>query len=446
LKAVVKKLSVGSISFIIVAILIMSCSKKPDTIGLDLVNENTPVIGYDTTIEVTAYSTFEKSVASDETSVNLLGSMTTETFGMTSASFYTQIRTSILNPDFSENAEVDSVILTMVYNDAYGNINTEQNLKIFRLTDSLSLEHSYFSDTSLNFEEAYLYADYSFFPDTNKTIIVDTTDDDTTFQAARLRINLNEYFAQDILNLGDGDTTVWDSQENFTNAFKGLYIQSENITSTGEGGILSFDLLSDYSNITMYYKNSEEDDSLSHIFNINFNCARVGRYVHDYSLITDPDFVVEGDSIIGSEYLFLQCLGGINAELKFPGITEWAESGAKVINEAKITFSLAGESSTEYPPSNTLIMFKNTESGGYDFMRDQTQGEDYFGGQYNSTSNSYTFRVALHMQDLIAGEMDLGAGLFPNAKSIKASQMKFFGLKNGEPRSLKLQITYTDLE
>jgi hypothetical protein len=430
----------------IVAILIMSCSKKPDTIGLDLVNEDTPVIGYDTTIEVSAYSTFEESVASDETSVNLLGSMTTETFGMTSASFYTQIRTAILNPEFNENTEIDSVILTMVYSDAYGNINTEQNLKIFRLTDSLSLAHSYFSDTSFNIEEAYTYADFSFFPDTNKIIIVDTTDDDTTFQAARLKINLNEYFAQDILNLGDGDTSVWNSQENFVNAFKGLYIQSENITTSGEGGILSFDLLSDYSNITMYYKNSEEDDSLSHVFNINLNCARVGRYEHDYSLITDPDFVVQGDSIIGNDYIFLQCLGGINAELKFPGIKAWAESGSKVINEAKITFSLAEETTTEYPPSKNLIFFKNTESGGFDFMRDQLQGEDYFGGKYNSSSRSYTFRIALHLQDLIAGEMDLGAGLFPNAKSIKASQMKFFGLKNGEPRSIKLQITYTDLE
>lgn len=451
MKEVVKKLSAPLVLFLIAATLIYSCSDKPEAIGLDLVDDNSTIVGFDTTIEVTAYSKLEKAIVTDETSINLAGSMTTQTFGQTNASFYTHIRTSLLNPQFGTNPVADSIVFTMVYDGAYGNLSTEQNFKIYRLTDSISYDSTYYSDAFFNIEESYSYADYTFVPDTTRETLVDTANQDTTYQAARLKMFLDDQFAQDIFHLGDADTSVWNSNQDFIAAFKGLYIKPESISTQNEGGILYFDMLTDYSNITIYYRNDEEDTT-SIRFLINLNCARVGKFEHDYSLSTDPNFIINADStILGDERLFLQCLAGVNTELKFPGIASWSDSGIRVINEAKLIFTV-DDYLPEYTPSTSMVMFKNMDTDddgiadGFDFMRDQLQGEAYFGGRFDEGSKTYTYRLTLHMQDLIAGEIDLGVALFPTAKSVKANEMKLFGINPINQEKVKLQIIYTEVE
>jgi hypothetical protein len=446
LKEAVNKLSVPLILFLFVSILFSSCNEKPEFIGLDLVDQDTPVIGYDTTIEVFAYSKIEEAILTDETSVNLLGSMTTNTFGLTNTSFYTQLRTSLLNPDFGTNPVADSVVFTMVYSGAYGNLSSQQNIKVHRVKGDFFYNETYHSDVNIPYDTNAFYADYTFVPDTTPEILVDTANEDTTYQAARLKFSLNNQFAQDIFNLQTEDDSAWISNDKFIEAFKGLYIRPENISTPGEGGILYFDLLTDYSNISLYFHNDEED-SLSLRFQINLNCARVGRYEHDYSLSSDPDFVLNADSTIsGNEYLYLQCLGGVNSILKFPGLTGWNDNSIRVINEAMLEFTLEENVFPEYPPSSSLILFKYKEDGSIDFLRDQLQGDAYFGGKLNESSSTYSFRISLHVQDLLAGEVDLGLGLFPNAKSVRANEMKLFGMNPVNPGSVKLKIIYTQIE
>ncbi len=454
LKAVVNKLSVPLFLFLIVATLILSCSKKPDTIGLDLVDDNSPITGFDTTIELAAYSKIEDPIYSDETSLNLLGSMTTSTFGQTNASFYTHIRTSLLNPEFGDNPVFDSAILTMVYDGAYGNISSEQNFTIHRVTEDFYYDSSYYSNTYFSIDSSFYYASHTFIPDTTRETIVDTANNDTTFRAARLRINLNEQFGQDIFNLQNQNDSVWSSNDKFLEYFKGLYIRPENISNTGEGGILYFDMLTDYSNIILYYRQSPEDTTTFTLpFLININSARVGRFDHDYSLSSDPDFVLNNDSTIsGNNRLFLQCLGGVKTEISFPGIKSWADSGTIAINEAKLILTV-DDYLPEYQPSSSLVMFKNidgddedTLADSFDFMRDQLQGDAYFGGRYHESSKTYTYRLSLHMQDLLAGEVDLGVALFPTAKAVKANEIKIFGTGPAIPGRLKLNIIYTKIE
>jgi len=448
LKEVVKKLSTLLFLCFIVASVILSCNKKPEAIGLDLVDDNAAIAGFDTTIEISAYSKIEEPIPSDETSLSMAGSMTTSTFGQTTASFYTHIRTSLLNPDFGENPEADSIVFTMVYDGAYGNLNSEQNFKVFRVGEDINFDSTYYSNALFK-SAGSIYADYTFTPDTTREVLVDTSNQvDTTYQAARLKMYLNDQFAQDIFDL---DTAVWNSNEDFLSAFKGLYIKPENISNTGEGGILYFDLITDYSNITIYYHNVDED-SLALRFLINLNCARVGKFEHDYSLSSYPNFVLNNDSTIeGSDRLFLQGLAGVKSEISFPGIKNWVDSGNIVINEAKLILSVE-DYEPEYSPSSSLVMFKNIDSDsnmvadGYDFMRDQLQGDSYFGGQYNESAQTYTYRISLHMQDLLAGEVDLGVALFPTAKAVKANEIKLFGTNPSIPGRLKLNIIYTKVE
>ena len=434
------------VSFMVV-LAVLSCSKKPEQIGLDLLDDNKPFVGYDTTFDVFAYSTIDDSVISDETSVNLLGSMYTETFGRSNTSIYTQVRISSLFPEWGDNPTADSVIFSMVYSGYYGNLLTEQTVRAYRILEDLKRDSSYWSNVNFDTEDIEMAA-YTFLPDLDDILVVDTGGGtpDSSYMPAELRIPFDNAFADYMFNL---DTAYTSSSEAFLEEFKGIYLKNDDVNTPGDGAILYFDLMNDRSSLTIHYHN-DSADSLKFRFLINLNNARVGKYEHEYLLSTNQNFieqVLNGDSTLGSDNLFLQGLGGVKTNIRFPGVVDWANSAERVINEAKLIINLAEEYDEENePPSTSLILFKYTAEGSFDFVPDQLQGENYFNGLYNESSNSYFFRISLHLQDLLAGEADLGLGLFTNAKSIKSTEMILHGTNLQDPYRFHLQITYTDTE
>jgi hypothetical protein len=225
-------------------------------------------------------------------------------------------------------------------------------------------------------------------------------------------------------------------------------MRADEVTAAGEGSILYFDLLDNRSKLTIFYKN-DSTDSLSFDFLINLNNARINRYDHAYSLSTDPAFinmVLNGDTTLGTDNLFLHCMGGVKTNIWFPEILEWAGASTRVINQAKLIIPLAEEYAEGYEPSTSLILFKNLSNGGFDFVPDFLQSETYFDGTYDEGSNSYSFRISLHIQDLLKGDPDYGLGLFPNAKSIRATGMKVKGTDMMNPDRFRLEITYTEVD
>ncbi len=429
----------------VMLILVAACSKKPETIGIELLDENKPFVGKDTTFSLVAYSLIEDSVISDETSVNLLGSMYTETFGRSNTSIYTQVRISSLNPDWGSNPVADSVIFTMVYDGYYGNIETEQTVRAYRILEDIERDSTYWSNISFETEQVEM-GSFSFIPDLDDILVVDSGGGtyDSTYIRAELNIPFDNAFADYMFNL---DTSHTSSSEAFLEEFKGIYLRNDDVSNAGDGSILYFDLLDDRSNLTIHYHN-DSADSLSFRFFINLNNARVGRYEHEY-LLGNQDFIAQvlnGDTTLGSENLYLQGNGGVKTNIYFPGLTEWANESTRIINEAKLIINLAEEYDEGREPATSLILFKNTSDQSFDFVPDQLEGENYFGGKYDEESNAYFFRISMHIQKLLAGEEDLGLGLFPTAKSVKATEMKLFGTNPQIPRRFQLQITYTEIE
>jgi len=447
LKANLRRFSPSVFVLFMLFLVVLSCSKKPEQIGLDLLDEDKPFVGYDTTFEVSAYSTIDDSVISDETSVNLLGSMYTETFGRSNTSIYTQVRISSLLPEWGENPTADSVIFSMVYSGYYGNLLTEQTVRAYRILEDLERDSTYWSNVIFETEDIEMAA-HTFLPDLSDILVVDSGGGtlDSSHIRAELRIPFDNTFADYMFNL---DTAHTSSSEDFLEEFKGIYLKNDDANATGDGAILYFDLMDDRSKLTIHYHN-DSADSLQFRFLINLNNARVGKYEHEYLLSTNQNFieqVLNGDSTLGSEYLFLQGAGGVKTNIRFPGVIDWAESDKRVINEAKLIINLAEEYDEENePPSTSLILFQNTETGSFNFVRDQLQGESYFNGNYNESANSYFFRISLHLQDLLANKQDLGLGLFTNAKSIKSTEMILHGTNLQNPRRFYLQVTYTDAE
>lgn len=414
---------------------ISSCNKKPESIGLDLVNQNISDVAFDTTISVSAYSSLEDSVRTDETSLNLLGSQNTDVFGLTDASFYTQIRLSTYQPDFGEDPVVDSAVFSLVYSGYYGNINTQQTVKVHRLSESIFIDSSYYSFSQFNYNEVDLLADYTFTPKPNDSVMIDSTS-----YAAELRIPLNENFTDSIFY--EQDTSNFTTNEEFLEFFKGLYVTTESVSGQGDGAILSFDLLSERSRVTIYYQNANED-SLSYTFTINLVCARVGNFQHDYLLSNDQIFidqVIGEDTTLGEGRLYLQGLAGVQAMVRFPGITKWIESENIAINQARFIIPLAPTIDDLDPPNN-IILLRQDENGNKMFLEDQIEGDNYFGGSYNSGPNNYQFRITFYIQDLVNGAPDYGLVLYPSGKTIKASEVTMWG--TSQPQRMKLEITYT---
>ena len=282
-------------SLILAAFLLLhsACNKKPETIGLDLIDESKLGV-YDTTFSITAYSSVDDSVYTDELSFNLLGSLQTEDFGLTNASFYNHLRLSQTSPDFGDEPQPDSAILILVYNGYYGFINTPQSVKVYEVIQDIYKDSSYYSNVHFEVDPAEL-ANYNFTPNPTDSIM----QEDSTYITAELRIPLNETFINKVMF--PPDDSVYSSSDNFIDYFKGIYVVTDSVLSPDVGSILYFDLLNERSNVTLYY-----NDSLSFEFTINSNCATVGNYHHNYSKSQNQNFIeqiVNGDTTNGSENL-----------------------------------------------------------------------------------------------------------------------------------------------
>ncbi len=422
---------------------LLSCTKKPESIGLDLVNDDQSFVGIDTTFEINAYSSIEDSVRTDETSLNLLGSRFSDVFGLSNASIYTEIRLSKVQPDFGDNPIPDSTILSLVYMDSYGNIGTELSLKVNEVMESFSKDSVYYADAEFEISPNEM-ASMNFIPSPNDTIYIDSIPN-----PAELRIPLNNDLADRVFDPANVDSLG--SSTSFLNIFKGLYISVADVGVPGDGSILAFDLLKERSNVVVYYHN-DEGDSLSYAFNINLFCGRVGRFQHDYSLSSDPVFlsqIVNGDTTKGAEKLYLEGLSGIQMELWFTGLADWVNQGNIAINQAKLILPVYtdGTSEDNVTPER-LVLFKYKEDGSKAFTTDQIEGDAYFNGTYSDGFNDYFFRLSRYTQSLLNGRSDYGIVLHPSGKNVKAEEVVIYGTgpADNESAKVRLEIIYTEIK
>lgn len=102
---------VGAIVLCTTAFTVFSCEDDVSAVGSGLVDGgSTANVKY---VDLISYNTNNDSIRSDEQVLQnaVLGVFEEPVFGRTKAKFYSQARMSGANPDFGENAEMDSVIL-----------------------------------------------------------------------------------------------------------------------------------------------------------------------------------------------------------------------------------------------------------------------------------------------------------------------------------------------
>lgn len=419
--------------------IITSCKDDANQIGLNLQPDKDKLgVYFNDTTSIISYSEIIDSVRSAKTATSPLGSLYDPVFGITSTAFSTQFRLSKSAFSFGENPQVDSLVLSLKPVSTYGDSNAPFTIRVYELSERIYLDSTYYSNTVIE-HSSVLLAEYTMIPNFNDSVVVGG---DTLIPHNRISLsNITTEFGIKLLSATDEQMSSADAFQSF---FYGIRVETLPVASGGQ--LASIDLLDDYSKMTLYYKNDEED-SLEYEYLINTNAARFNNFYHDYNAgyYYFKQQVVEGDTTLGRIISYVQPLSGIKTKIFFPYIRDWYKDGSIVINEAKLIIE-GVEEDYEFAPPSSLIVAKVTEDGSIVAIEDQLEGTEYYGGYYQKSTNGYFFRVTNYLQNYLNGEdPDYGLELIVDGGAFITKRFILWGDQpQGYPdKRLRLEIKYT---
>ncbi len=433
------------LALVMVSLVVFSCKKEVSQIGLDVVGGNPLNVLSMDTATIRAYSVIRDSVRTDKISPNLLGYVVDPVFGTTKASLFTQFGLSTATFSFGEQPVLDSVVLSLNYKmtSVYGDSLAPLSFKVYEINEVLNYDSAYYSNQMVDYLPQVL-GEITVLPKPNDSVLIDTNS-----VAPYLSLRLSDDFGRKLMSYQD---TIYDDNTDFLKSFKGLYFEPE--YTGGKGNITFMDLSGIRSKITIYYQNAT-DDSLSYNLYKGTGASSFQNFDHLDYVGADPDFyrqVVEKDTTLGTEKVYLQSLGGVDTYLSFPSLFKLAHAENYAINEAKLVITNVDPLSVFSAPLKLVLFqkkYSTTDSADiYYYLEDMGGGDAYYGGNYNSASHQYEFRITHFLQKYIAGKFESDKILMQimNA-NYSASRLVAGGsdpLTNPESK-IKLEVIYTDV-
>lgn len=356
--------------FLLIALAFVACDKEYNTIDSEVLGEeNANFNASKTAFQILAYNKKLDLLQINNLGSSLLGFYDDPIYGETTASFITQVTPVTGDPDFGDNAVIDSVILNIPYysrvtgvNDdipkytlsdsIYGDESASIKLSIHRTNyflrdlDDSNNARKYFSNanhiensfldesTPINIEEKLeeLIKDTVFTP-SNEAIKLTTEVNDvrtTTSSIPALRFDLAKY---------DTEKTYWKTVildkkgsadlrnvNHFKNYFRGLYFKAEAVD--GKGQMVLLNTNSTDSKITIHYtKDKKDSDPVVReqgTYTLNITGNKLNTFINNYS-ITLP----EGDKVNGDEKLYLKGAGSMAVVDLFNGLVTCEESNTE---------------------------------------------------------------------------------------------------------------------
>ncbi len=445
----------GAKLFLIVLVVLLAgfaaCKKETDIIGLDVQPPN-DILGVDFQDTTTLITKTERvdSLRTDETLIitgdAMIGSYWDPVFGKTHASLYTQLRLTTLNPLFGTSPQIDSVVLSIVYNPVYygKRDRVKQKINIYQVTEDIKTENTYYSHQTLATGTIDLANSYEFTPyPTDSVHILGKP------LKPQLRIPLDNNFGQDLLTQPN---TVFETTAGFQTYMKGLYVTTENsVLNSEEGNILYFKCGDEQSKLTIYYRN-DTDDSLSYDFALG-GVARFSHFSHDYSVInSDLAAQLSTTPPAQNDVVFLQSMAGLRTKIEMPYLMNWLNSGKIAINKAELVVKIDTNSMYQldtFAAPAKLVLFGINDDGTTYVLPDagETVPPNYFGGSYSVSAREYRFNIARYIQQLLTEKKkNNGLYLLAGNGAVNANRVVIGGGGGGSAYQMKLAIAYTKLE
>jgi hypothetical protein len=414
----------------------LNACKESDTLGGNLLPAtDQSQFKSSTKFNLSTFTVKEDSIKSDDLSVSLLGSYVDPIFGKSNASFITQFVSSSNQLDFGPNPVSDSVVLSITYSGYYGKINKLnglQKVRIYRLSNPVVRDSSYYSAENPNkyATESDFISEHTFLPDPTGKYQTGTP-----VQKFRLPNSFGQSFLANQNSI---------NAYGFLQFFPGLYFKPANdFQNSGDGAILSFNLLNAEapSKITLYFHNDTSTVAQKFEMLVNSDCSRINFFKHERNGISALNNQFS-DTTQGKSQIFVQNMAGVSSKIWFTNLENWKDSMPIAISKAQLVIPVETSLIDIYGIQTRLLLVEKDEEGQYVSIPDFDLGDNYFNGNYNPVNKTYSFNLALYIQEILSGKREQkGLYLVPTASAIGANRVV---LKGSD--FIKFNVTYTKIK
>lgn len=402
---------------------LLSCNEEPTFLGRDLLPPSDDFFTRYYEGEVILTSSINgKAVSTGLNSTFLLGSYSDSIFGKVKADF--AVRPEAFSKTLVGKMEIDSMVIHLAVDGYYGDTLSTQVLRVYELSDSMSVDSSYYTNEILEgkYEPAEL----------GQAIINPL---DSVVRIAITDVNLKERFE-------NAPDSVYFDINDFVSFFNGFYLTTDDITD--QGAIIYYSLASISTRFDIYYQD-DTTGAKTMTMPLGNLTSIINSFQHDFSTSRVMDNFNNPDAL--DSRMYVEAMAGINTRLQFPEISTWLDSLPVAINNAELIIpvdTLSGIGKEFYPAK--LLLSNYDENLDYNYIYDLRidASGGYYDGTYDSEQAAYVFNIGAHLQSFIQndGSSKMDLILSPSDNSKNAKRVVLFSPYNIE-QPMKLKITYT---
>lgn len=402
----------------------ISCEKSTGSLGLDLVLDDKVVLGIKRNIPLKSYSTQFDSVLSTKPQRVMAGHIQDFDFGTSDYKFVSQFLLEGPSPDFGERPVVDSVKLFLPYDGHYGDTNVLTTMKVFELTDDISADSNFYSNTKFNVGD--LVATKDFFPEPNSNhgfnsgLLVPTLEFEVD----------TAWASQRIIQASINNPEDFESNAAFVEYMNGLHFSTGSTWGGGKGdAALYFDLFNFNSIVRIYYRPHPDSTSALSFDLESGGATAVNTVEYDYS--TAAFDLNNQDTLNGEMETYLQTMGGVATVLNFDALKTYKDSSF-LINKAEIVFRMKPGAGAELAPPGQLLLLEAKSTQNV-FVKDFLSNP-LFGGVKETDAlreTKYTFNVTRLIHDYLNTEDVINDLIvIPTGNSATANRLVLGGNEN----------------
>jgi len=437
----------------VLAVSLMSSCTKSSSVGSELLAGDQVDVEFTDTLTLRMRTSLEDSLIVHDPfrtgspfSFYSLGDFNDPAFGNVKASIYTQLRASsaiLIDAAEFETATLDSIVLSLVYNNDgfYGAADETYTISVHRLTEDMDPFSTYYSNQEFEYDPTPLVT-RTFQANPIDSVILGSN---TFGSAPQLRIPLSTELGNEFLSQQD---TILTDDLNFIDFFKGLYIKADTETD----GIMSFDLSSGSSSLSIYFTVQGNDGAEQKRFTYSFNSPLIAKLTNmDHTFTAAIDDAIAGGYAEGAKQIYLQALAGPIAEIAIPYADEISGT---IINKAELEFTISVQNTEDFPYPEQIILASRDDDGNLLIIRDvefalNKGNTSLFGGQVETTTSGtlqqvYKMNIAAAFQDMADGLENKNLFLRILPKQEQASRVILYGPEDPQYPA-KLNLTYTRL-
>lgn len=372
---------------------IQSC-KEPVIRSKNLLTKSDTLNLAKDTLSIVATTVAQTQLNSTDVIDGVLGSMKDNNFGVTYAGFYAQVPLAGISPAFGTRPIIDSVVLSLAYDVPYGACSKPMNIYVYELNQTMVSTAAYYTSTAFQVKTPAIGQLTNYIPDFYDSVYVFQGGGNQTPQ---LRINLSKTFGYKLLN---ADSSNLSSDSLFlANVFKGIYVTAGGPVSNG---MMTCNLSSALSAITLYYRNTDTGDSIENPFSFPISGITANHFDNNY--FGTPVNSALQNPVTNNQKLFLQGGGGLRTKILL-NIDSLKKKNVGV-NKAELVVAISRPDSL-FPVPTSLNLYYIDDAGIGQTMEDAlttTYGSylqaDTLGGVEISR---YHFNISIYMQKLLQG-------------------------------------------